>query len=168
MKIEFITGSLKPASIIFPFPSQGKAGMGFLFILICLGCNGPSPVVETISNSRPDEKIEKTDLHEGPSGELLSGLAAPPPVGETGKAPDGILEPGATGRNDLLDAARKALLQNRAQDAVAISDVLVLLNPGDMEVLELRGRALIAQGNEEDGRSDLERCCAAGRKSCCP
>ena len=142
------------------------AGMGVL--LICLGCNGPSPVAETISNSRPDEKVEKTDLHEGPSGELLSGLAAPPPVGEADNVPDGILEPGATGRNDLLVAARKALSQNRAQDAVAIADVLVLTNPGDMEVLELRGRALIAQGNEEDGRGDLAKCCAAGAKSCCP
>jgi len=144
------------------------AGMGFLFVCIYMGCNGPSPVAEIIPNNRPDEKIEKTDLREGPSGEMLSGLVAPPPVGEMGKAPDGILEPGATGRNDLLDAARKALLQNRAQDAVAIADVLVLTNPGDMEVLELRGRALIEQGNEEDGRGDLKRCCATGRKSCCP
>ncbi len=144
------------------------AGMGLLLICLCLGCNGSSPVAETISNSQPDEKIEKTDLHEGPSEELLSGLAALPPAGGVGNAPDGILEPGATGRNDLLDAARKALSQNRAQDAVAIADVLVLTNPGDMEVLELRGRALIAQGNEEDGRRDLERCCAAGAKSCCP
>ena len=150
MKIKFIAGRLKLAAII------------------CIGCNGTTPVAETISDSRPDEKIEKTDLREGPSGELLSGLAAPPPVGEADRAPDGILEPGATGRNDLLEAARKALSQNRAQDAVAITDVLVLTNPGDMEVLELRGRALIAQGNEEDGRPDLETCCAAGRKSCCP
>ena len=134
MKIKFIAGRLKLAAII------------------CIGCNGTTPVAETISDSRPDEKIEKTDLREGPSGELLSGLAAPPPVGEA----------------DLLEAARKALSQNRAQDAVAITDVLVLTNPGDMEVLELRGRALIAQGNEEDGRPDLETCCAAGRKSCCP
>ena len=29
MKIEFIAGMLKLAAIIFPFPSQGKAGMGF-------------------------------------------------------------------------------------------------------------------------------------------
>lgn len=151
MKIKFIVGMLKLAAII------------------CIGCNGSSPVAETTSNNRPDEKIKKTDLHEGPSGELLSGLAALPPVGEADKAPDGILEPeAATGRNELLDAARKALLQNRAQDAVAISDVLVLTNPGDMEVLELRGRALIAQGNEESGRTDLGTCCAAGRKSCCP
>ncbi len=145
------------------------AGMGLLlFICLCMGCNGSSPVAETISNSQPDEKIEKTDLREGPSGELLSGLVAPPLVGEIGNAPDGILEEGATGRNDLLDATKKALSQNRAQDAVAIADVLVLTNPGDMEVLELRGRALIAQGNEEDGRGDLKKCCEAGRKSCCP
>jgi hypothetical protein len=144
------------------------AGMGLGVLILCLGCNGTSPVAETISDSRPDEKIKKIDLHVGPSGELLSGLAAPPPIGEKDKAPDGILEPEATGRSDLLDAARKALLQNRAQDAVAISDVLVLINPGDMEVLELRGRALIAQGNEESGRTDLGTCCAAGRKSCCP
>ncbi len=143
-------------------------GLGLLFVCICPGCNGTSPVAETISSSQPDEKIKKTDQRKAPPGEMLLGLAALPPEGDAGIAPDGILEPGATGRNDLLVAARKALSQNRAQDAVAIADVLVLLNPGDMEVLELRGRALIAQGNKEDGLRDLDRCCAAGAKSCCP
>jgi len=39
--------------------------------------------------------------------------------------------------------------------------------PADPEALEIRGRALIGQGDEGGGREDLERCCELGRKSCC-
>lgn len=53
------------------------------------------------------------------------------------------------------------------RDALPLIDVLLILNPMDLEMLETRGRILVSQGYSEDGTLDLTRCCEKGRKSCC-
>ena len=70
-------------------------------------------------------------------------------------------------RNDITRRAGEALEAGRFDEAVSFGDVLLIMFPGDPEALELRGRGLIKQGDEEAGREDLSRCCEAGRKSCC-
>ena len=52
-------------------------------------------------------------------------------------------------------------------DALPLIDVLLILNPNDLEILEIRGRILLREGFVEDSAVDLGRCCAEGRESCC-
>jgi hypothetical protein len=103
---------------------------------------------------------------EGPGGEMLLGLALPGLAGDDGRAAAGNTEI-PKGREELRAAFDKALAENRVEEAIATADVLAVLFPGDAEILELRGRALVRQGDAEGGRRDLEQCCGLGRATCC-
>jgi predicted Zn-dependent protease len=70
-------------------------------------------------------------------------------------------------RAGLLKAARKALRERKIDFALAIIDVLNLMNPDDPEILELRGDTLMEQGFKEDAMADLDKCCSLGRSTCC-
>jgi Flp pilus assembly protein TadD len=104
---------------------------------------------------------------ESPGGEMIQGLSVPslavldaPDGKPTGAAP-------TRDRNDLLETARAAFDGRRFDEAVSTADVILLLYPGDPEAQEIRGRALVDQGDAEGGRADLAACCGAGRASCC-
>jgi hypothetical protein len=118
-------------------------------------------------------------VEESPGRHALDGYRAPPAEGPRGELLSGELGSGSrTGwsegeipenadREQLLAAARRALEEDRVDEAVSISDVLVVLDPEDVESLELRARCLDRAGDEEAARDDLRRCCELGRESCC-
>lgn len=63
--------------------------------------------------------------------------------------------------------AIRLLSHGNRKEALPLIDVLLILNPLDLEMLETRGRILVGQGLIEDGAVDLGRCCKEGRETCC-
>jgi hypothetical protein len=63
--------------------------------------------------------------------------------------------------------AIRLLSNGNRKEALPLIDVLLILNPLDLEMLETRGRILVGQGLIEDGAVDLGRCCEEGRETCC-
>ena len=107
---------------------------------------------------------------EGPGGEMVPGLALPPGTSKPDQRRPGSAAPDPARVDDqeqLLAAARQALDEGRPADALAIIDVLVVLDPEDPEVLELRAGTLDQTGDREGAAADRERCCKLGRRSCC-
>ena len=60
------------------------------------------------------------------------------------------------------------LAEGGGVDVLSMIDVLLVLNPQDHEMREVRGRILLKQGLKEDAAVDLDLCCKGGRASCCP
>jgi hypothetical protein len=52
-------------------------------------------------------------------------------------------------------------------ELLSMIDVVLLLNPHDLEMREARADMLLKQGLVEDAASDFELCCKGGRPSCC-
>ena len=69
--------------------------------------------------------------------------------------------------SDIREEVSRLLADGNRSDALPLIDVLLILNPMDLEMLETRGRILVSQGFDEDGTLDLTRCCEKGRQSCC-
>lgn len=67
----------------------------------------------------------------------------------------------------IREEVTRLLADGNWTDALPLIDVLIIINPMDLEMLETRGRILVSQGYDEDGTLDLTRCCEEGRKSCC-
>lgn len=75
--------------------------------------------------------------------------------------------PVSKNRNDLLQFAKKSFEKGDFSETIAFADVLLLMNPTDLDAMELRGRAFKAQGDNVSSNQDLNRCCGGGRPSCC-
>ncbi|MDJ0764670.1 MAG: hypothetical protein QNJ97_16950 [Myxococcota bacterium] len=154
---------------------------------VLLGCGGketnhPTPpsepqaekgALETtaekdLSKSDSDARVltqpkARPSMAESTGGEMLPGLALPRKQPWQSDAAPAELP----NMNELVQMARNALDKGALTEALAIIDVLVITYPGEPEFLEMRGDALIGQGNREDGMADLDRCCGMGRQSCC-
>jgi hypothetical protein len=68
----------------------------------------------------------------------------------------------------LRDKAREELEKGNIDDALSMIDVLLVLNPEDAELVEIRSDILLKKGLTEDAAVDRARCCKLGRPSCCP
>ena len=89
---------------------------------------------------------------------------APPTRTPGASAPDPAK---VASQEELIADARKALDEGRPKDALAIIDVLVVLDPEDPVAIELRAQTLDRLGDLEGARDDRQRCCRLGRSSCC-
>ena len=143
------------------------------------GCHGPgsnSPTGGANSAGTGEEEGaggagSPPTIGEGPGGEMVPGLALPPVSG--GRPPANT--PGASApdpakvasQEELIDSARQALDEDRPKDALAIVDVLVVLDPEDPVAIELRALTLDRLGDHEGARDDRKRCCKLGQASCC-
>lgn len=144
------------------------------------GANGKSeePAAKTGTDDAPETNVEQTEpsvpaqpqtvdspsLAMGPDGEILANLMG---ARITLKEGDGGPDEMPQDRDGLLKAAKKALGERNTDYALAIIDVLNIMNPNDPEILELRGNAMMEQGLKEDAEADLDKCCSLGRSSCC-
>jgi hypothetical protein len=63
--------------------------------------------------------------------------------------------------------AEHALENGNVDDALSMIDVLLVLNPEDAELVEIRSDILLEKGLPEDAEVDRARCCKLGRSSCC-
>ncbi|MCP4601545.1 MAG: hypothetical protein GY847_13705 [Proteobacteria bacterium] len=127
-----------------------------------------APVVVEVENeteSKPESKPVSRKIIEGSNEEILPSFLKQRP-GLIIKTDAGT-PPMPTGRDDLLKRARQVLKAGDLDEALAFVDVLILMNPGDPELLEFRGTALLRQGHTEDAMVDLKRCCDLGRQTCC-
>jgi len=105
------------------------------------------------------------DLGASPGGDLVpSVLSLDRGAGSAPAPAQSIPNPD---RDGLVASAGRALEEGRADEAAAYLDVVLLVDPGDAEALELRARSLEAAGDEEGALSDLDRCCELGRDECC-
>ena len=52
-------------------------------------------------------------------------------------------------------------------DVLPMIDVVLLLNPDDHEMREIRANLLLRQGFREDAAVDFALCCKGGRSACC-
>jgi hypothetical protein len=110
----------------------------------------------------------QTAPHEGASsGGDLAGLAFPGIEGSKTATRDAGPAMTPEERKELRATLDKALAENRLDEAIATADVLAVLFPDDPEILELRGRALLRQGDAEGSARDLARCCELDRTACC-
>ena len=149
---------------------HGLSAAGCLIAcILAAACSGASS--GTSGHADDDEKAppgQKAILpEEAPGGEMIIGLSVPGVIGAGEGERSAAKEPSKMDRNDVLAAASDALEGERYDEAASFGDVLLIMFPADPEALEIRGRALIGQGDEGGGREDLERCCELGRKSCC-
>ncbi len=142
-------------------------------LLLIVGCSGASadstaesPDGEDTENEQPPPRGEALP-EEGPGGEMILGLSVPSVALPGEKKSGREIKAPSRDRNDLIKEARGALDENRVDEAVSFADVLILLYPGDPEATEIRGRALLLQGDSEGGKQDLKTCCKTGRSSCC-
>ncbi len=61
----------------------------------------------------------------------------------------------------------KTLKTDSSEEVLSMVDVVLLLNPADQEMREIRANILLKQGLTEDAAVDFDRCCKGGRPSCC-
>ena len=147
-------------------------------VIICLavsilapGCQGKDRSVggdtsgRALRGSSVESDTASNDVEPSPdgNGEMLPKILPDKIV--SGDAGDG--DTLKTDRKNLVAAAWKAFGKGELDEAAAIVDTLLLLHPDDPEALEIRARALTARGQNEQGLSDLKRCCELGRSSCC-
>ena len=122
---------------------------------------------DQIEGAEPKADPVATVSVDSPGGGF-GGLAVLPGSGKgAAAAPDAGPAVTIAERTELRAELDKALADDRLDDAIATADVLVILFPGDPEILELRGRALSRQGDAEGSARDLARCCELGRAACC-
>jgi len=125
----------------------------------------PAPA-EPVQQEAPQavELVENTvgQPVEGPGGEMIPGLAIP---SSELKKVDSDTTP--TDRGGLFKMAKKARDDGLIAEALAYIDVLLLMEPDDVEFLEFRGVLQLRQGLVEDAKVDLGRCCKLGRGTCC-
>jgi hypothetical protein len=70
-------------------------------------------------------------------------------------------------RDELRKRALKEIEAGNTDDALSMIDVLLVMNPDDAELLELRGDIMLKKGLTEDAAVDFRRCCGLKRQSCC-
>ena len=129
--------------------------MLLLVSAICFACTGGAGKSGKGETSLTEKRDESPSAQEETSEEEKA-------------APDGGDGEGMpTEPEALKERARYALRTGNIDEAMAIIDVLLVMQPNDLEMIELRGDTLLNQGHAEDGNADLKRCCDAGRKSCC-
>jgi len=142
-----------------------------LFGALSCGDRGVKDHDETtmISSAKEKEEPVKAPVlsDEAPGGEMILGLAVPGLAGQKRANDSSAKEEAPPGREELRATFDEALAENRIDDAIATADVLSLMYPGDAEILEMRGRALLRRGDAEAGANDLARCCEIGRSTCC-
>ena len=156
--------------------------LGAPWLLVCtvmgpLACHGPGTTASPDNSIPPGKPVDTAatatatiDLGEGPGGEIVPGLAMPPQSEGAPTAAPGSSAPNPSRverQEQLFEGARRALDEDRPNDALAMIDVLVVLDPEDPEAIELRARTLERLGDRDGSRADLERCCKLGRSSCC-
>lgn len=130
--------------------------MLLLVSAICIACTGG-----TEASGKGETSLSgKRDEPPPPPQEKIAGDEKAAPDGG-----DGSVMP--TEPEALKERARFALRTGNIDEAMAIIDVLLVMKPNDLEMIELRGDTLLKQGHIEDGNADLKRCCDSGRKSCC-
>jgi hypothetical protein len=67
-------------------------------------------------------------------------------------------------RKQLKDALKT---DTPKEELLSMIDVVLLLNPQDLEMREARANILLKQGFAEDAALDFTLCCKDGRPSCC-
>ena len=117
-------------------------------------CGGPER-----SADGQDPRSSASPPATAPGGEILFELPRGTLAGDAGGPPL------PTDRDELYALAREKLSAGELDEALAYVDTLLVMAPGDPELLEFRGEALVAQGHPEDARADFERCCELGRRS---
>lgn len=130
------------------------------------GCSGPNSNggksnSSNITNSRFAGSTSNAPLETG--GEAIPH---PPADSEPWDASVGSEEI----PEDPVQLRKRALAEleaGNAERAISMIDVLLILNPRDLELLEIRGEIMLKQGLTEDATVDLRRCCKEGRRSCC-
>jgi hypothetical protein len=140
-----------------------------LLPLAVAGCSGASSGPASGADDGGDgEPTRGVSLpREVPGGEMIMGLSVPRIADMEDAKADPVKAASEMDRDDILARADEAMKAGRVDEAVSFGDVLLLMFPSDPEALEIRGRALMEQGDEDGGRSDLIRCCESGRESCC-
>jgi hypothetical protein len=131
--------------------------------LIVIACGDPRPIQHDGKRPQQDSAADEqaATAPAGPGGEMIPGLALPTPFAGADAAPT------EASRDTLIADLVRALAEGRAADAVAIADVLIVLDAKDAEAFELRARALDLLSDTEGAGADRSRCCELGRVSCC-
>ena len=96
-----------------------------------------------------------------PTEEIIMGLPRVMPAEDDGAPP--LPEDAAS----LKKRAKAELLDGNTDDALSIIDVLLVMNPEDAELLEIRGDIMLKRDLKEDAAVDFKRCCKLGRQTCC-
>ncbi len=147
--------SILYAIAIFPLLAHNIAG--------CSGPNGNGAKSNpsNITDARSASPIRDAPLSAGDDSPLTSPAetdAFDASVGSEEIPEDPI---------QLRKRALAELAAGNADSAMSMMDVLLILNPRDLELLEIRGDLMMKQGLTEDATVDLIRCCKEGRRSCC-
>jgi hypothetical protein len=162
-----------------------KSAFGIvLFSMLSCGVRQPTPVlngdVVAHEGAEPSETPEQTveDSKAGGSTDTTHEkvISRPPPmmindeiVPVLDPIPPPLSDPHQLPEDPtaIREEVSRLLADDKRSDALPMIDVLLILNPADLEMMETRGRILVGQGFLEDGATDLHRCCHQGRQSCC-
>jgi hypothetical protein len=144
-----------------------------IFSLIALlsnqSCNKSAPSDVIVKRSSPVSDTENKPTALQPIDEFVPDVTSYDNTSGLSKKSQipGETVPLSKNRTDLIDFARKSLNKNSLNEAISFADVLLLMNPKDLEAMEIRGIAQNKKGDKEAGNADLDACCKSGRISCC-
>jgi hypothetical protein len=135
------------------------------------GCAGKGNDVGKSKSSRTSsDKIGKAEpvAQEPAPSEYFRGDDEIVPTPEMPKVEIKSGEDIPTDSDALRSKAKAELESGNTDDALSMIDVLLIVNPDDAELFEIRSDILQKKGLEEDAKVDRARCCKLGRASCCP
>lgn len=113
------------------------------------------------TDAPPSTLTSPSNVAKGTSAEEIIPLFNPIPPG---LAEDRVLpEDPAAFRRLLMETIKK----DPSADVLSMIDVVLLLDPSDTEIREIRAKMLMKQGFQEDAAVDFDQCCKGGRPSCC-
>ena len=142
-----------------------KITIAALLTCFVVGCSAPSS--NSGRSAPPKSNSDRVEAHpperdESPSEEIAS-KAAPTVARDASVGDREIPEDPA----ELKKRAKEELAAGNVDGAMSMIDVLLVLDPNDLELIEIRGDIMMKQGLIEDATVDLKRCCKQGRQSCC-
>jgi hypothetical protein len=133
-------------------------------LLLAAGCGDRDPI-QSENDAKSEQLTQAADtgppITAGPDGEIIPGIE--PPMAAVAK---GDIPADAT-RDDLVEAGRRAIEKGRHDDALAIADVMIVLDQSDAEAFALRARAWELKGAADEAAADRKRCCDLGGAGCC-
>ena len=162
-----------------------KSAFGIvLFSMLSCGVRQPTPVLngdvvahEGAEPSKTPEQTAEDSMSGGSADKNTERIISPSPPTVINDEIVPVLDPIPPPLSDphqlpedptaIREEVSRLLADDKRSDALPMIDVLLILNPADLEMMETRGRILVGQGFWEDGATDLHRCCQQGRQSCC-